>query len=297
MVDDQGKNITSSAPPGTQETPPRDLSFLWPVIDRIRAVEIKFHGDAPAGAQPDAAGGSQPPATDVESRLKALETDVANIKQMLQDTIGELSRGVTEAVAEVSAVVAELPPLSWPRVLAAAVLSIGLLLLAHWLAVFVFDVRTLILRLISIAIPLPIAVWLTLRRQIRPWTEVAIALAIGVIAVFGMSYVTSVLEKTTFLPENLREWRETFEYVASITFAHLTGVLISSALQARSGAHNRAGQATLKLAKVLASVTGKTLAGSAQIKKQVDMIHDLINKLMPVASGVAAIIAGLKGVV
>ena len=60
-------------------------------------------------------------------------------------------------------------------------------------------------------------------------------------AVFGMAYITSIHEKTAFLPENMREWQETLEYIASIMFAHLTGVLVSSAMQARSGAQNRAG--------------------------------------------------------
>ena len=88
----------------------------------------------------------------------------------------------------------------------------------------------------AIAIPLPIAIWMTLRRRIQPGLEIAMAVAIGLIAVGGMSYVTGLHEHTSFLPEDRREWRETFEYVASIAFAYGTGVLISAALQARSGA-------------------------------------------------------------
>ena len=206
-----------------------------------------------------------------------------------------MTKGVSEAAATVAEAV-ELPPHSWRRVVFAAVLSVSLLLLAHWLVVFVYDLRTLVLRLVSIAIPLPIALWLTLRYRIKPWLEISVAVAIGFVAVFGMSYLTSILEKTSFLPENLREWRETLEYIASIAFAYLTGVLISSALQAHSGARNRAGQATLKLAQVLASVTGKAITSGTQLKKHVDSIQGLINNLMPVASAIVAIVTGLKGI-
>jgi len=296
-MDDQGKDAGGPVPPGAQEAAARDLSFLWPVIDRIRAVEIKLHdnGATPpqAGAVP--ASGATPLPADIDARLKALENDVAAIKQTLQNAIGVLSRGVSDAAAAVVEML-ELPPQSLARAMFGAVVAIALLLVAHYVIVYVYDLSTVKLRLASIAIPLPIAIWLTLRRQIRPWFEVAVAIAIGLVAVFGMSYVTSVQEKTTFLPENIREWRETLEYVASIAFAYLTGVLISGALQARSGAQNRAGQATLKLAQALASVTGKAIATGPELKKRIDQIHSLVNNLMPVASAAAAIVTGLKGV-
>jgi len=298
-MDDQRKNAGNPASPGMQETSAaqRDLSFLWPVIDRIRAVEIKLHDN---GATPPQAGavpatGATPLPADIDARLQALESDVAAIKQTLQNAIGVLSRGVSDAAAAVVEML-ELPPQSAARAAFGAVVAIALLLVAHYVIVYVYDLSTVKLRLASIAIPLPIAIWLTLRRQIQPWFELAVAIAIGLVAVFGMSYVTSVQEKTTFLPENMREWRETLEYVASIAFAYLTGVLISGALQARSGAQNRAGQATLKLAQALASVTGKAIATGPELKKRIDQIHSLVNNLMPVASAAAAIVTGLKGV-
>lgn len=161
---------------------------------------------------------------------------------------------------------------------------------------FKYDLPTLVLRLVSIAIPLPLAVWLTLRHRIAPWFEVLFGFVVGTIAVFGMAYVISVHEKTAFLPENMREWQETLEYIASIMFAHWTGVLISSAIQARSGAQNRAGAATLRLASVISSVTGRAVASGPKLKKHVDTVQSLVNNLMPVASAVMAFVAGLNGI-
>jgi hypothetical protein len=268
----------------------RDLSFLWPVIDRVRAVEIKFTTDEGRG---DA---TAPPNAALEARIRVLEDEIAALRQSLQGTLGVLTDGVAAAAQEVSAAALELAPQRWWRIAMAAVLTVSLLLLSHWLIVFVYDRPTVLLRLVSIAIPLPLAVWLTLRHRIVPWFELLLGLAIGALAVFGMSYVTSVHEKTSFLPENLREWRETLEYIVSIMFAHFTGTLISSAIQARSGAQNRAGAATLKLAQVIAFVTGRAIASGPQLKKHVDSIQGLVNNLMPVASAVMAAVAGLKGV-
>ena len=275
-------------PPPLASASERDLSILLPLIDKIRAVEIKFQGDAPPGA---------PAASGVEARLKALEDDVAAIKQTLQATLGAITQEVSAAAEAVAAAAVELRSQTWLRVACAALLTVVLLLVAHYLVVFVYDMRTVVLRLISVAIPLPIALALTLRHRVNPWIQIGVAFAIGLAAVFGMSYVTSAHENTSFLPENFREWRETLEYVASIAFAHHTGVLISCALQARSGARNRAGEATLKLAQTLASATGKAVKTGTELKKHVDSIQGLINNLMPVASAIAAVVAGLKGVV
>jgi len=304
-MDEQPKTGAGVVQEGAEEASAaqRDLSFLWPLIEKIRAVEIKFHGEAPAGnalaaaVQTDATPGSKVPAADLEARLKTLEGEIAAIKQTLQDALGVSTKGVSEAAAAVTeAVWVELPPHSWQRIAIAAVLSIALLLLAHWLVVFVYDLPTLGLRLVSIAIPLPIALWLTLRHRIEPWFEIVIAVTIGSVAVFGMSYVTSVLEKTAFLPGNMREWQETIEYIASITFAYLTGVLISSARQARFGVRNRAGEATLRLARVLAFVTGRAIEHGPKLQKHVDTVRGLVNNLMPIASAIIAVVTGIKGI-
>lgn len=272
----------------------RDLSFLWPVIDRVRAVEIKFSTDEGAGGAKTGAGST--PTVLLEARVKALEEEVAALKQSLKGTIGALRDGVAAAAAEVSAAAIEIAPQRWWRVAVFTVSVVSLLLAAHWLIVFVYDWPTLVLRLVSIAVPLPLSVWLTRRHRIVPWFEILFGFVVGAIAVFGMAYVTSIHEKTAFLPENMREWQETLEYIASIMFAHLTGVLISSAIQARSGVQNRAGAATLKLAQVIAFVTGRAVANGSTLKKHADTVQNVVNNLMPVASAIMAIVTGIKGI-
>ena len=282
---DSPRDSAGAVPPSGSA--PKDLSFLWPVIDRVRAVEIKFSAD-------DATSGTTVAASALEARIKALEEEVAALKKALQ--VGSIGSGANAAIAGDAVAVPELLPQRWSRVAAAAVAVVFLLLAAHWMIVFVYDWPTLVLRLVSIAIPLPLAVWLTLRYRISPAMEILFGLVIGAIAVFGMAYVTGIHEKTAFLPENMREWQETLEYIASIMFAHLTGVLVSSAMQARSGAQNRAGEATLRLAQVIAFVTGRAVANGPAIKKHVDTVQNVISNLMPVASAIMAIVTGIKGI-
>ena len=73
----------------------RDLSFLWPAIDRIRAVEIKFTTD---GNEDAATGAAAKP--DFAARLAALESEVAALKLKLQ---GETDAAAAAARARSSA--------------------------------------------------------------------------------------------------------------------------------------------------------------------------------------------------
>lgn len=228
-------------------------------------------------------------------RIRGVEHEVAAIRQALQEAVGiSPDGGRAEAPAVTETI--ELLPQSWSRAAFGSAAAVLCLLAAHYLAVFVLDLHVVILRLVSIALPLPVGIWMTLRRHIRPWFETVAALSIGVVAVGAMSYVVSLHDATPLLPQSGGEWRETVEYVASIAFAYATGVFISAALQARSGAPNRAGQATLKLAKTISKVTDKAITTGSQYKKHVDLIQAVINGAILLASGVMALVTGLRSV-
>jgi len=291
-MDDREKDEERTAKRLTEETRLRsEVSALWPVIDRIRSVEIRFTGDADAEGSPGSATAAAAKRS-LEARLATLEAEVAALTQIVRNGIGEA------AVAEPAPPTPEEYPLhSWNGIVTAVAASVGLLLLAHWLIVVVYDLRTVNLLLSSIVIPLGVAIAFTRRRRIALRSEVAIALSIGLLAVFGMSYVTSVVERTSFLPENWREWRETLEYVASISFAYLTGVLASSAWQAHVGrGSGRVGETTLRVAQKLAKATGQALETGTKVGKQVKGIHDLINFSVPAATAVVSIVTGINGI-
>lgn len=294
-MDGAKEDLNRSQPTPETATPRQDLSFLLPVIDRIRAVEIKFTGETPSDAATPHSGA---PAASVETRLTALEAEIASLKEIVQSAASVLAAAQSVGLpTSIPTEPIEYRAHSWQGITAMVVVTVALLLLAHWLIVIVYDLRLVLLRIASIAIPLVFAIAFTLKRRIVLRHECAIALAIAVIAVLGMSYVTSVVEKTTWLPENAREWRETLEYVASIAFAYLTGVLASSAWQGHVGrSSGRVGDATLRLAQRLAKATGQALETGSKVGKQVKTIHDVINTAIPAATAVVSVVTGVNSI-
>jgi len=280
--------------PGTPRQP--DLSFLLPMVERVRAVEIRFHDDAPGSA---VSGADLPTVAALQTRVQRLEEEVRALRVGLEEVTGAL-RGRESgdlAAALLGPAPGELAPQSLERLLFGAALATALLLLGHWLVVVVFDLPTVVLRLVSIAVPFAVAVAITLGRQPRLSTEALVAVAVAVLAVAGMSYVTSIVEGTSALPQDAREWRETVEYVASIAFAHLTGVLASGAWQAHRGIRHEVGQNTLRLAQAIARLTGKAVATGPELKSQIASIAELLNTLAVIGAGATSLVTALRSVV
>jgi hypothetical protein len=106
------------------------------------------------------------------------------------------------------------------------VIPVLLLMGAHDLITVVYDTKMVYLRIISMLLPLPFGYILfrSIRRSVWTWFSGAVFSAIS--AVMGMSWITSLVDQSTVLPQNLYEWREVLEYAASIAFSFLTGMLI-----------------------------------------------------------------------
>lgn len=102
-------------------------------------------------------------------------------------------------------------------------LPIMLLLVAHGVIVLWLDLNSVIMRGVSLLIPLPFGF-----RRLRRWgIELAMGGSVAVIAVLGMSVATGLHDHVAVLPQNGQEWREVAEYVASILLSWTTGVLLA----------------------------------------------------------------------
>ena len=103
-----------------------------------------------------------------------------------------------------------------------------LLLLAHWLVAVVYDTKMIYLRIISMILPMPFAYMLFKKSSHRflPWFIGVAFLAIS--SVIGMSWITSLVDHSSILPQHLSEWREVIEYSSSIAFSFLTGMLLGN---------------------------------------------------------------------
>jgi len=101
-----------------------------------------------------------------------------------------------------------------------------LLLLAHWLLSIVYDVNPLVLRLVCLVLPLPFG-YLAYRWNLRPMRIGALAAAVmGLVAVFGMSWITSLIDMSPVLPASRVEVREFVEFACGIAFSGITGLLL-----------------------------------------------------------------------
>ncbi len=106
------------------------------------------------------------------------------------------------------------------------VIPLMLLIGAHDIITVVYDTKMVYLRILSMLLPLPFGYVLFSTRRRNIWTWFLGAVFLAVSAVIGMCWITSLVDQSPVLPQNLFEWREVLEYAASIAFSFLTGMLI-----------------------------------------------------------------------
>ena len=171
----------------------RDLYLFRPLLEKITALEEEL---------------STKPSVEV------YESTIAQLEQRLEAALAkpEIEKSSLKSNARSVGIYILVPLL--------------ILLLAHELIVVVYDAKLIYLRLISIAIPLPFGYLLfaSRRRSVVAWFTGVLLLAL--ISVIGMSWLTSLVDKTPVLPQNMFEWREFIDYGASISFSFLTGMLL-----------------------------------------------------------------------
>jgi hypothetical protein len=170
-----------------------------------------------------------------------------------------------------------------------------LLLLAHWLITVVYDTKMVYLRLISMILPLPFAYFLFKghAHKLFPWFVGVVFLAIS--SVIGMSWITSLVDRSPVWPQNFFEWKEVLEYSASIAFSFLTGMLLGGVAYASKQRRRQAG-----IMNMLIKVASTHSGGGASIQG----VHGLMKSLQEyggtvVALGTTAvsIYTGLKGII
>ena len=213
---------------------------------------------------------------------EAFELRIAELEQMLEEQNQKLEqRSLLNWVSDIAFYI--LVPLL-------------LLLLAHWLITVVYDTKMIYLRLISMALPLPFAYFLFKSRshKILPWFIGVIFLAIA--SVIGMSWITSLVDKTPVWPQNLFEWKEVLEYSASIAFSFLTGMLLGGVTYARKQRYRRVG--------LLQSIARFNSLNSLNQSSPLENVHGLMKTLQEyggtvVALGTTAvsIYTGLRGII
>jgi len=240
--------------------------------------------------------------------IKPLQQKIADLRQELQDSSperqalleahvaaleGKLEQHEIAASHSIAGRKSAKKDRYWISALIAAVVSLALLLTAHGLIVIHFDLKPLYLRIASLLIPLPFGFALYVWYPRRFWHSTLMALLVACSAVLGMSAVTGYVDKVPVMPENLREWREFFEYAASITFSFVTGLLLGKLRYRKSRKPARPSRAAVYLAKLIA----KDEYGESGTQKLVANITGISTVAAPAVSGVVAVYSGIKAVI
>lgn len=224
------------------------------------------------------------------AKIEALEATVCDLEEKLKATAPPPAADATAMAPEPEPSAGELRlqgMLFW-------LAPLLLLLIAHGLITVVYDLNTLVLRIVSLLIPLPFGL-LVMRngpRRVGFWVFAAFAMA--ACGVLGMSILIAHVDHTAILPQDRREWKEFVEYAASIGFSFVTGMVLGRMLWRRRQLERQAllaSELALKLAKMIA--TGQQSA--EKLASTVKKINDLRTSITLAATSATSIYMGLKG--
>jgi hypothetical protein len=173
-----------------------------------------------------------------------------------------------------------------------------LLVVAHILVTIVFDLSPLPLRLASIAIPLLFGFVAYPLHKVSMKGALALALATAALSVQAMLTVTGVHDRVPILPEVSIEWREVFEYGASILLAfvsgNLLGILIFQVMPRVLMQGGKPNALAFRIARLLGHHVGEE-----QLRHRARLIQNLIQTAGPLvgvaATAIGSVYAGLKG--
>jgi len=169
-----------------------------------------------------------------------------------------------------------------------------LLLLAHYLIVIRFDMATLVLRVVSIAVPLLCAIVIApLRVRSLGFSAVGAGL-LGIVAVLAMSAMVSRIDPVPLLPTSAREWREIVEYMASISLSFLTGSLLVKAAGIRHAPDARPSTLLVGVTGKLHRLIDRTETTAEKLEKRAQTVQSLVNATAPALAAAGAVATGLR---
>src|SRR5215475_7099606 len=174
-----------------------------------------------------------------------------------------------------------------------------LLVIAHVLVTIVFNVSPLPLRLASVAIPLLFGFLAYPLHKVSMNGALILALTTAALSVLAMLAVTGVHDHVPILPEVWVEWREVFEYGASILLAfvsgNILGVLIFQVMPHVVAQGGKPNAVAFRIARLLGQHVGDD-----QLRRRARLIQNLMQTAGPLvgvaATAVGSIYAGLKGI-
>ncbi|MGO4513332.1 hypothetical protein AB4Z51_40805 [Bradyrhizobium sp. 2TAF36] len=173
-----------------------------------------------------------------------------------------------------------------------------LLMVAHVLVTITFNLSPIPLRIASIVIPLLFGLVAYPLHRVSALGAFLLAFLTASISILAMLTVTGFHDRVPILPTVWIEWREVFEYGASILLAfvsgNILGVVIFQVLPRVLSQGGKPNAFAFKLARLLGQHVGEE-----QLRRRARLIQDLLQTVGPLvgvaATAVGSIYAGLKG--
>ena len=254
----------------------RDLYLFKPLLAKIEQLEKTVTEQARAVA-----------ANSME-RIAALEKELAALKAEKADLVPvevEIEVPKPSAAKESSGAF-------YKALLQVLFPALVLLLLAHGLLLFAYDVKPLYLRIATIVIPMPFGFLLAMHHPGRLGVSAAAGFVTAILAVFGMLAITAYIDKVPLLPQDMRDWKETLEYVLSIGLAFSTGFMAGEFLPTlRQQQEKPPNRVVMLISKAMV----RDADGNLGIVKAYQRVDKIVKTATPAITGAASFYAGIKG--
>lgn len=239
----------------------------------------------------------------LQARIEALESSLAEAQAVAladQQRIAELQARLEWSTAHpglgVTGAAATQARSYWASLLLTLLPSLLLLVAAHAVLLFVYDLKPLYLRIASMLIPLPFGLALLLWHPRRMLRSALCGFVMAALAVLAMLQVTAMIDKVPLLPQDLRELREVLEYVLSIGLAFFTGLLLGR-LRLQQLQRLQPGRAPGRLMLLVAQLFTTNDKGELGLLQAVSRVQKLHAQIAPLAAGAASVYAGVKAVI
>jgi hypothetical protein len=173
------------------------------------------------------------------------------------------------------------------------------LVAAHIIVTIVLNISPLYLRLASVIIPVPFGFATYPIHKIGFRGAFLLGLVTAALSVMCMLTVTGFNDNVAILPASRGEWREVFEYGASIALAlgsgNILGHMVFQVFPRILSQGGKPNAAAFRIARLLGAHVGEE-----QLRRRARLIQDLMQTVGPLAgvvvTGVGSLYAGLKGV-
>lgn len=261
----------------------RDFYLFKPLLERIEQLESRLVEQTEAGL------------ATYEARIAALEGELAALKETQAAAPSIAAPSASRSHAPLVRDSAGLSPVSstkryWTSLALALVPALALLIVAHVILLFVYDVKPLYLRIASILIPIPFGFALLVWHPNRFRNSAIAGFAMAAVAVWLMLVTTASIDNVPAMPQSMRDVREALEYVASIGLAFLTGLLLGKLHYRRLHVSTEPN----RLAVFLAELFSADKDGELGVLRLASRIQKTLSTLTPIGAWIASIYAGIK---